>query len=214
MNEIIEIPLEKLHDEALRLYNDKKMDFLESLTGMDWGDSLGVVYHLESTVTGERMTIKALTTDRENPEIPSVCDIWKAAEFNEREVYDFYGIRFIGHPDMRRLFLRNDWVGYPMRKDDDPMDERNPLRMDNEETIDTTTELELNPDGSIKDKENIIFDDREYVVNIGPQHPATHGVLRFRVSLEGENIKKLDANCGYIHRGSRVCLSMPVFAGK
>ena len=209
MNEIIEIPLEKLHDEALRLYNDKKMDFLESLTGMDWGDSLGVVYHLESTVTGERMTIKTLTTDRENPEIPSVCDIWKAAEFNEREVYDFYGIRFIGHPDMRRLFLRNDWVGYPMRKDDDPMDERNPLRMDNEETIDTTTELELNPDGSIKDKENIIFDDREYVVNIGPQHPATHGVLRFRVSLEGENIKKLDANCGYIHRGiEKMCESL------
>ena len=104
MNEIIEIPLEKLHDEAFKIIQRQKMDFLESLTGMDWGDSLGEVYHLESTVTGERMTIKTLTTDRENPEIPSVCDIWKAAEFNEREVYDFYGIRFIGHPDMRRLF--------------------------------------------------------------------------------------------------------------
>ena len=195
----------------MRLRNECKMDFLESLTGMDWGVSeegdapgvtrgLGVVYHLESTVTGERVALKTSTLDREKPELPSVSDLWKAADMNEREVYDFYGIRFSGHPDMRRLYLRNDWVGYPLRKDDDP-EQQNPLRMDNEETIDTTTEMELDSEGGIKDKENIIFDDREYVVNIGPQHPATHGVLRFRVSLEGENIKKIDANCGYIHRG-------------
>ena len=57
------------------------------------------------------------------------------------------------------------------------------------------------PDGTIKNKETILFGDEEYVVNIGPQHPATHGVLRFRVSLEGEIIHKIDANCGYIHRG-------------
>ena len=74
------------------------------------------------------------------------------------------------------------------------------LRMDNEETYDTTREIELNPDGTYQTQENVILDDREYVVNIGPQHPATHGVMRFRVSLEGETIKKLDANCGYIHR--------------
>ncbi len=60
----------------------------------------------------------------------------------------------------------------------------------NEDTIDTTTEIELNPDGSIKNKETILFGDEEYVVNIGPQHPATHGVLRFRVSLEGKSSVK------------------------
>ena len=65
--------------------------------------------------------------------------------------------------------------------------------MDNEETVDTTMELELNPDGSIKNKEMQLFGDEEYVVNIGPQHPATHGVMRFRVSLEGEIIDKIDA---------------------
>ena len=102
---------------------------------------------------------------------------------------------------MRRRYLRNDWVGHPFRKDDDPNDDRNPLRMSNEITIDTTHIVELNPDGTFKEQENIIFDDREYVVNIGPQHPATHGVLRFRVSLEGEIMKKIDVNCGYIHRG-------------
>ena len=200
-----------LHDEMLRLRNEKQMDFLESLTGMDWGVAdegdapnvtrgLGVVYHLESTVTGERIAIKTSTNNRETPEIPSVSDIWKAADFNEREVFDYYGIVFIGHPDMRRLYLRNDWVGHPMRKDNNP-EKDNPLRMDNEETYDTTREIELNPDGTYQTQENVIFDDREYVVNIGPQHPATHGVMRFRVSLEGETIKKLDANCGYIHRG-------------
>jgi len=198
---IPEIPLDQFRDEALKLRNEKQMDYLINLVGMDWGDRLGVVYQLESTVTGEQIAVSTSTTDREKPELPSVCDIWKAANFKEREVYDYFGIRFINHPDMRRLFLRNDWVGYPLRKDDDPTDERNPLRMENETTIDTTTELELNPDGTLKDKENMIFEDREYVVNIGPQHPATHGVLRFRVSLEGETIKKIDANCGYIHRG-------------
>ena len=185
-----------LHDEMLRLRKEKQMDFLECLSGMDWGipdekdapdtpRGLGVVYLLESTITGERIAVRTATLNREHPELPSVSDIWKAADFNEREVYDFYGIVFIGHPDMRRLYLRNDWVGYPMRKDNEP-EKDNPLRMDNEETVDTTMELELNPDGSIKNKEMQLFGDEEYVVNIGPQHPATHGVMRFRVSLEGE----------------------------
>lgn len=211
MEELQYIEPAVLHNEMLHLRNEKQMDFLECLTGMDWGvpdekdepgtiRGLGVVYHLESSVTGERMVIRTSTLDREVPEIPSVSDIWKAADFNEREVYDYFGIVFPGHPDMRRLYLRNDWVGHPMRKDNDP-EKDNPLRMDNEETYDTTQEIEFNPDGTIKTQENIIFDDREYVVNIGPQHPATHGVMRFRVSLEGETIQKIDANCGYIHRG-------------
>ena len=211
MQEIQFIAPVALHDEMLRLRNEKQMDFLESLTGMDWGAAdekdtpeklrgLGVVYHLESTVTGERIAVKTATTNRELPEIPSVSDIWKIADFYEREVFDYYGITFIGHPDMRRLYLRNDWIGYPMRKDNDP-EKDNPLCMTNEETFDTTREIELNPDGTIKDKETKLFGEEEYVVNIGPQHPATHGVMRFRVSLEGEIIRKIDANCGYIHRG-------------
>ena len=200
-----------LHAEMQRLRNQEHMDFLESLTGMDWGSpaegdsenairGLGVVYHLESTVDGRRVVVKTSTTDREQPELPSVTDIWKGAELPEREVYDFFGIEFIGHPDMRRLFLRNDWKGYPLRKDDEP-EKENPLCMTNEETEDTTQEVELNADGDLKKKEVVLFGDEEYVVNIGPQHPATHGVLRFRVSLEGETIRKLDVNCGYIHRG-------------
>ena len=211
MQEIQFIAPAALHDEMLRLRNEKQMDFLESLTGMDWGVAdekdapeklrgLGVVYHLESTITGERIALKTATTNRELPEIPSVSDIWKIADFYEREVFDFYGITFVGHPDMRRLYLRNDWIGYPMRKDNDP-EKDNPLCMTNEETFDTTQEIELNPDGTIKNKETKLFGEEEYVVNIGPQHPSTHGVLRMRTSLDGENIRKIDPILGYIHRG-------------
>lgn len=211
MQEIQFIEPAALREEMLRLRNEKQMDFLVSLTGMDWGVAdekdtpetlrgLGVVYHLASTATGERVAVKTATPDRDKPEIPTVSDIWKIADFYEREAFDFYGILFVGHTDMRRLFLRNDWEGYPMRKDNNP-EKDNPLRMDNEETFDTTQEIQLNADGTYQTQENILFDDREYVVNIGPQHPATHGVMRFRVSLEGESIRKIDANCGYIHRG-------------
>ena len=211
MEEMIYIKPQELREEMWRLRREEQMDFLESLTGMDWGvpdekdpegtrRGLGVVYHLESTATGKRKTVWTATTDREKPELRSVSDIWRSAELPEREVYDFYGILFIGHPDMRRLFLRNDWVGYPFRKDNDPAKD-NPLLMTNEETVDTTIEKSNLPDGrEIIDKIKL-FGDGEYVVNIGPQHPATHGVLRLRVSLEGEYIQKVDVNCGYIHRG-------------
>ncbi len=71
---------------------------------MDWAKKdEGVVYHLEDTNTRENIVVSTGTTNREKPELPSVSDIWKGAEFNEREVYDYYGIRFIGHPDMRRF---------------------------------------------------------------------------------------------------------------
>lgn len=191
---------EELRKEMERLRKERNMDFLECLTGMDWGEEgLGVIYHLESTGTGERTALKTVTPDRENPLLPSVSDLWDIANVYEREVFDFYGIKFTGHPDMRRLFLREDWVGYPFRKDDDP-EKQNPLRMTNEPLADTTETLTLQPDGSVRSERREIFTDGEYVVNIGPQHPSTHGVLHFRVSLEGEKIKKIDPVLGYIHR--------------
>ena len=204
---MITIEPEKIHKASADLRSEG-YDFLRSLTGMDWGEEgLGVVYHLEKTTTGENTVVKTATLNREHPELPSVCDLWKAAEFNEREVYDYFGIRFIGHPDMRRLYLREDWVGHPFRKDYD--ESLNPLRMTNEEPDDVTHHYEELPDGSVIKKREVIFDQDEYIINIGPQHPATHGVLRFRVSLEGEIIKKLDVHCGYIHRGiEKMCESL------
>lgn len=192
---------EELHAEMKRLHDEEKMDFLECLTGMDWEtDGLGVIYHLESTETGKRVCLKTATTDRENPLLPSVTDLWDVANIYEREVFDFYGIKFVGHPDMRRVFMREDWVGYPFRKDDET-EKNNPLRMTNAPLADDTEVLTLQEDGSVKSNRREIFKDGDYVVNIGPQHPSTHGVLHFRVALEGERIKKIDPVLGYIHRG-------------
>ena len=192
---------EELHAEMKRLHDEEKMDFLECLTGMDWEtDGLGVIYHLESTETGKRVCLKTATTDRENPLLPSVTDLWDVANIYEREVFDFYGIKFVGHPDMRRVFMREDWVGYPFRKDDET-EKNNPLRMTNAPLADDTEVLTLQADGSVKRNRREFFKDGDYVVNIGPQHPSTHGVLHFRVALEGERIKKIDPVLGYIHRG-------------
>lgn len=197
------VPVSEYRNTALFFKNDPQLsfDYLVCMTGMDWGDSMGVINLLESTIHGHRIFLKTSTTDRENPELPSISDIWETANLNEREVFDFFGIRFINHPDMRRLFLRNDWVGYPLRKDYDASEVINPVRIESDETLDTAPTYKENRSGEIQEKENIVFKENEYVVNIGPQHPATHGVLRFRVSLEGEIVKKVDVNCGYIHRG-------------
>lgn len=192
---------EDLRAEMQRLKDEEHFDFLETLTGMDWGEEgLGVVYTLWSTTKNKRVSLKTATTDRESPFLPTVSDLWDIANIYEREVFDFFGIKFLGHPDMRRIFLREDWTGYPMRKDD-KSEEENPLRMDNEPLADVTTQYNRQPDGSITTQENTIFTEDDYVVNIGPQHPSTHGVLHFRVALEGERIRKIDPILGYIHRG-------------
>lgn len=176
-------------------------DWLACVVGEDWGDALGCTYYIKSTSDYSMVSVKVTTTDRENPMLHSVYDVWEIARLEEREVYDFYGIKFINHPDMRRLYLRNDWVGFPLRKDYDENPEINPIRLYHEKTYDTTVTYVEDAEGNVTEKTATIFSPEEFVVNIGPQHPATHGVLRFRTSLDGEEVKKIDLYCGYIHRG-------------
>jgi len=101
---------------ALKFNRETALDLLVSLTGMDWGTDLGTVYHLRSTQFNHMLVVKTRVSDRENPEIDSLCAVYKSAEFHEREVYDLLGIKFNGHPDLRRLFLDSTW-GFPLRKD-------------------------------------------------------------------------------------------------
>lgn len=176
-------------------------DWLACVVGEDWGDALGCTYYIKSTSDYSMVSVKVTTTDRENPMLHSVYDVWEIARLEEREVYDFYGMKFINHPDMRRLYLRNDWVGFPLRKDYDENPEINPIRLYHEKTDDTTVTYVEDAEGNVTEKTATIFSPEEFVVNIGPQHPATHGVLRFRTSLDGEEVKKIDLYCGYIHRG-------------
>ena len=113
------IPAGKLHTMALRLKEDEDtaFDYLFCQSGTDMGKYLMVVYHLESTKLGHMVVLKVKTEDRQNPVFDTVCDIWRTAEFHEREIFDLLGIRFNNHPDLRRIFLDENWVGYPLRKD-------------------------------------------------------------------------------------------------
>lgn len=192
------------HDLALRLRDDKRLafDVLTAVVGMDWGETLGCVYYLTSTSHDWGMiSIRVETSDRKNPMLHSVADVWKVANFQEREVYDFFGIKFINHPDMRRFFLRNDWVGHPLRKDYDANPELNPIRLNDEINEDDTVSYVEDKDGKVKAVPGKVFKDEDYVVNIGPQHPSTHGVMRFRAAVDGETVTKVDVVSGYIHRG-------------
>jgi len=101
----------------LKSNSETQFDYLFCLSGVDWGEELGVVYHLESTTFRHSIVVKVQTKDRENPVFDSVYDIWATADFHEREVFDFFGIKFNNHPNLKRLFLTEDWVGFPLRKD-------------------------------------------------------------------------------------------------
>lgn len=107
------LPLAK----ELRQRKELDFDFLFCITGVDWKTHLSVVYHLISKTHKHTLVVKAKISNRENPEIETVSQIWKTAEFHEREAYDLFGIKFLNHPDLRRLFLTDEWVGYPLRKD-------------------------------------------------------------------------------------------------
>ena len=205
-NLLVNIPDAKWHSLAKMLKEELHFDFLVTIVGMDWTDKLGCVYYLQNTDDKSVISVKVATDDREKPMLHSVHDVWAIATTFEREVYDFFGIIFINNPDMRRLFLSIDWKGFPLRKDYDDSPEINPVPKENERQEDTTVSYVETEEGKIEKKVINVFEPNDFVVNIGPQHPATHGVLRFRTAVDGENIKKIDFYSGYIHRGiEKIC---------
>ena len=100
---------------------DLHMDYLFCLTCVDWKTHLTMVYHLSSTKHRHTIVIKS-NLDAAAPAIDTVSDIWRTAEFHEREVFEMFGVNFNGHPDLRRLILTDDFVGFPLKKDfEDPI---------------------------------------------------------------------------------------------
>jgi NADH-quinone oxidoreductase subunit C len=114
----IVIPEEKIHNfcNLLKTSHDLLFDYLISLTAVDWKDHFMIVCHITSTACRHTIVVKTRIDDRENPVVDTVSDIWRTSEFHEREVFDLFGIRFRHHPDLRRLFLEDDY-GFPLRKD-------------------------------------------------------------------------------------------------
>lgn len=113
------------HDVARTLRDAHGFDYLSLLSGVDYKEKgFQVVYHLLGLLSGKKLVVKVDAPGRENPSVPSVTDVWPTANFHEREAWDLLGIRFTGHPDLRRILMREDWVGHPLRKD--YVDERTP----------------------------------------------------------------------------------------
>lgn len=103
--------------EKLRKESDMLFDFMFCLTCVDFADHFMMVYHLRSVEFNHELVLKVKIEDKEKPEVETLTQIWRTAEFHEREVYDLFGVVFHNHPDLRRVLLDEEWVGYPLRKD-------------------------------------------------------------------------------------------------
>jgi len=188
--------------KALRYNDEFPFDYLAMMTGMDWGEKLGVIYLLSSSKDlSVELAVKTGTSDRQNPLLYTVTDLWETAHYNEREVYAMLGIRFINNPDMRRFLLNSDWIGFPQRKDYDADPVKNPVSKESKDIIDIAPRIMEDENGKLREEKVNIFEADDYIINIGPQHPSTHGVMHFRVALDGEIVRKIDVHSGYIHRG-------------
>jgi NADH-quinone oxidoreductase subunit C/D len=221
-------------DNLIRFSNDLKnemgYDYLASLTGVDYlpEGKMEVVYHMRRSTGGAPLVFK-VQVPRENPVLPSLVPLFPGAEFQEREVWDLFGIRFEDHPDLRRILMWEGFHGHPLRKDfregyyeDDGKpfksrwpdgkisraEDKNPFGRNVDypagfdpynfvSEVDTALYSGL---GHIEKPEDTELDTDQIIVNIGPQHPSTHGVLRIVVKMDGETILGLRPVMGYLHR--------------
>lgn len=224
------VPADRVLEVAMVVRNEFGYDLLSSLTCVDYlaDDKLEVVYHVDRTGGGSTVLFK-VQVPRTDPVVPSLVSVYPGADFQEREVYDMYGVRFAGHPNLKRILMWDGFEGHPLRKDwkeayfeeeAKPFGSRWPGG-------DFKRAEELNPFGhnvsypagfdpskwvseadaekypvlnvsNLDDVSKLKTD--KLVVNIGPQHPSTHGVFRMLVALDGETIVDLQPVMGYLHR--------------
>ncbi len=224
------VKAENLIDFSRVLRDEYGYDLLSSVTGVDYfpENVMEVVYHALQTTGGPMLVFKVQTT-RDNAVVPSVVSVWPGAEFQEREAWDLLGIKFEGHPDLRRILMWEGFEGHPLRKDwKEPYYEEDvkPYKSRWPEgkisRIEDNLPLQDNvqypagfdpeswiPEGDealyrglkklLEDSGSELKTDR-LIVNLGPQHPSTHGVFRMVVVLDGETIVDIKPVFGYLHR--------------
>ena len=222
-----------LVEVATFLRDELDYAYLSCVTGVDYPEEtenfparFEAVYHLYRA-QGKAVTLHA-HADRDDPLIPSLVSVWPSANFQEREAWDLMGIRFTGHPDLRRILMWEGFDGHPLRKDwrepyyeeeHKPFSSRHPdgKPVMAEERTSLGRNLQY-PDGwstegwKPQDEAAVYAPSDEFtvegrgmetdsvVLNIGPQHPSTHGVLRIVARLDGETIQRLEPSLGYLHR--------------
>lgn len=214
---------------ATRLRDQHGFDLLSSVTGVDYfPDTLEVVYHVFRTTGGPGLVFKVQIPRQEPAEVPSLTSVWPGAEFQEREIWDLFGIRFTEHPDLRRILMWEGFEGHPLRKDwHEPFyeedlkpfksrwpegkhvlsEDKNPFK----DNLQFPTGFD--PEKAVFDNEAALYGalakysstqegikTDHIVVNLGPQHPSTHGVFRVAIVLDGETILSLKPALGYLHR--------------
>ncbi|MBL8056140.1 MAG: NADH-quinone oxidoreductase subunit D [Anaerolineales bacterium] len=223
---------DKLVEVATALRDQHGYDYCSSVTGVDYLEQgqCEAVYHLYNTKTGGPAVVIKAQAPRDNAVLPSLTPVWPGADFQEREAWDLYGIKFTGHPDLKRILMWEGFHGHPMRKDwkeayyeqeGKPFDarwpggqvhrseEKNPFGHNVaypegftlegwSEQADKAVYDSLPTGGHGSTEEGMRTD--LVTVNLGPQHPSTHGVFRIVATLDGETIVKLEPVMGYLHR--------------
>ncbi len=213
------------------LRDDFGYDYLSSVTGVDYlqDDYIEVVYHLYRSTGGSAIVIKTRAS-REETTVPSLVPVYPGADFQEREAWDLMGIRFEGHPDLRRILMWEGFQGHPLRKDwQEPFfeEESKPFksrwpdgqiwRIEDKNPFTNNVEYPagFNPETWVPDNDAAMYagigmvekqgdtssiKTDQVIVNLGPQHPSTHGVFRMVVVIDGETILALKPVMGYLHR--------------
>jgi len=158
-----------------------------------------IVYQLLSFERNSFIRIKVPLTAQ--TVIPSITAIWASANWYEREVYDLFGVKFSGHPDLRRILMPKTWIGHPLQKCHPARaTEMAPFQLPEAKQVAEQAAMQFKPEEWGLDK--TIADDELMFLNLGPQHPGTHGILRLVVQLDGEDIVNVVPDIGFHHRGA------------
>lgn len=206
------IPKEHVREALRYLKNDveKPYRMLFDLTAIDErvrshrqgqpNSDFTVVYHLLSFDRNDDLRVKVPLTG-DNPSLQTVTDVWPSANWYEREVWDMFGVKFDGHPHLRRLLMPPTWKGHPLRKEHPARaTEMGPFQLPEDKQEAEQEALRFRPEEWGLQRKSA---DTDFIfLNLGPQHPGTHGVLRIILQLDGEEILDAVPDIGFHHRGS------------